>query len=256
MSVIIFNGVTSASVHAHITEPPEYTIPEREYETIHVGGRNGDLIIDSGCYKNVDAKYKMSMDATKDGSSYSKVASAIATWLHPLSSGTRGYYRLQDSYDPEHFRLARFKGDEDISNIFNKAGEFDLSFECMPQRYLISGEKTVLTAAGTATNPTSQIARPKITATASAANGYIQIVNSSYGYYHRTIISTASAATTIDSEDEDCYSGTTNRNGIVSFKIGSGYSNSYEFPMLYPGANVITLSNISSFSLIPNWWEL
>ena len=255
MSVIIFNGVTSASVHAHITEPPEYTIPEREYETIHVDGRNGDIIIDSGSYNNVERKYKMSMDATKN-LDYSKVASAIATWLHPLSSGTGGYYRLQDTYDQEHFRWARFKGDEDISNIFNKAGEFDLSFDCKPQRYLTSGETVALTAAGTLTNPTGQIAKPQITFTASAANGYVQIVNNDYNYYHRTLITTANASTTIDSEEEDCYSGTINRNTIVTFKNTSSYTTCYDFPVLYPGTNVISLVNADSFSIIPNWWEI
>lgn len=256
MSVLIFNGTSSASVNAHITEPPEYPIPEREYESIHIAGRNGDLLIDSGTYSNIDVSYKMSMDATKTGLDYHRVASSIATWLHPLAaSNYGGYFKLQDSYDPTHFRLAKFKGDEEISNIFGKAGEFDLKFECKPQRFLVSGESVAISGAGNLTNSTAQIALPKITINATAANGYIRISNSTYGYYCQ-ITSTATGSTVVDSSEEDCYSGSTNRNGVIRFYTGSSFNQaSYEFPKLYPGTNTIALSN-ATISLIPNWWEL
>ena len=266
MSILLFNGVTSASVHSHIVEPPEYQIPERDYDTIHIDGRNGDVIIDSGCYKNVDRKYKMSMDAHTRNLDYPTVASSVATWLHPITQMHSlqfstaandivkyydGYCELQDSYDPEHFRLAKFKGDEDISNIFNKAGEFDLKFDCKPQRFLISGKTPVTTT--TITNNTSQAAKPLIKVVFSAANGYLNISNTSAGYSAR-IKSSAAETTIIDCSEEDCYYGTANRNQHITFLKNS--ASSYEFPLLYPGANTISVSSVSSWAIIPNWWDL
>ena len=47
MGVIVFNGISSKDVGIEVETFPEYTIPEREYEAIHVPGRNGDVIIDN-----------------------------------------------------------------------------------------------------------------------------------------------------------------------------------------------------------------
>ena len=258
MSVLIFNGVTSASVHAHITEPPEYTIPERDYDTIHIDGRNGDLVIDSGVYNNVDRKYKMSMDATSSTLDYISVPSSIATWLHPnplTTNSDGGYYKLTDTYDPSHFRYARFKGDEDISNIFEKAGEFDLTFDCKPQRYLTSGETavTISSSGQTLTNPTSQIAKPIITFNSTSNGGWVQITNSAYGVTFRATCTTTGTQI-VDCENEDCYNGSTNRNLYVTFLYNG--NTSYVFPLLYPGTNTITYSAASSITIKPNWWEL
>ena len=255
MSVLIFNGTSSASVHAHISEPPEYAIPEREYETIHVTGRNGDLIIDSDCYQNVERTYKMTMDATSEALDYSDVASAIATWLLPPSRDSKhGYFELLDSYDPKYYRLAKFKGGDSISNIFNKAGEFDLSFECKPQRFLVEGKSTT----SNYTNPTLQIAKPVITLQASNTAASFTVKSTAYNYERTCLISTTDRIT-IDCEEENvslASNALSNRNAYFKVRNEHGVE-VFEFPVLHPGANTITLStSISSFSLIPNWWEL
>ena len=41
-----FNGTSSEDLGLVIQTPPTYSFPERELETVHVPGRNGDLIID------------------------------------------------------------------------------------------------------------------------------------------------------------------------------------------------------------------
>lgn len=256
MGIVIFNGQSSASFHAHVSEPPEYKMPERDYEAIHVNGRNGDLLIDNSTYQNVEWTYKMNMDTEDRGYDYSKLSSKITTWLHPWSGSEQGgYYRLQDSYDPTHYRLAKFKGGESISNIHNAAGEFDLTFECKPQRFLLKGDKAGITRAGTLNNPTAQIALPRIVINVSSANGYLTILNSKYNYGCK-IISTQTGRSTVDSRTDDCYDGSTNRNSIIQFRSGVYFNKeSYDFPKLYPGDNVIAASGLT-FTIYPYWWEL
>ena len=53
-----------------------------------------------------------------------------------------GYHRLEDSYHPDYYRMAVL--DKEISpelGFQNYSGSFDLTFSCMPQQYLKSGER-------------------------------------------------------------------------------------------------------------------
>jgi len=245
MGLIIFNGVSSLDMNAQVETPPEYHIPEREYETIHVTGRNGDIIIDSGTYQNTERSYTLAFDAKSDG--YSELMSAVSTWLHSAD----GYAKLEDSYEPSHYRMAKYKGGDDISNIYHKAGELTVKFECMPQRFLKSGtaSKTVSNN-GTITNPTSQIALPKITLT--GASGTLTITSTHNGAsvtQKVTVSATGTSNIVIDSAEQDCYSGSTNLNSKVTL-------NNLEFPVLYPGSNKISFSTFTACAIVPNWWEL
>ena len=50
MGVIIFNGIPSTNYGIHVEKPPVYATPERDYEVVHIPGRNGDLVIDNGSW--------------------------------------------------------------------------------------------------------------------------------------------------------------------------------------------------------------
>jgi len=75
-----------------------------------------------------------------------------------------GYCRLEDTYEPEHYRMARYVGSPDVANILFKFGRAELEFEVQPQRYLKSGEQEVgLTEEQqTLYNPTAFAANPLI----------------------------------------------------------------------------------------------
>ena len=75
-----------------------YNGPERDIQRVPVLGRNGDLTIDNHRFQNVPIEYKISV--CRD---FADRADEIRAWL--LSSP--GYCRLEDTYDPECFRLAR-----------------------------------------------------------------------------------------------------------------------------------------------------
>ena len=149
MGVVLFNGVSSADYGIQVEHPPEYQTPARDYEVIHIPGRNGDLVIDSGSYQNVSRSYQIAIgDLEKD---FTSMANAIAEWLNSAS----GYARLEDSYEPEYYRMAMFQDEITVENILQHAGRTTINFNCKPQRFLKSGETSLLISAPTTLyNPT------------------------------------------------------------------------------------------------------
>ena len=73
-----------------------------------------------------------------------------------------GYKRLEDSYHPQFYRMARFIGPLDFDMRFlNLSGECTISFDCMPQRFLKSGEiKEIILRKVKIGNPTEFASKP------------------------------------------------------------------------------------------------
>ena len=157
MGIVVFNGISSQDLHIQVQTEPDYDFPEKDYEVTHVPGRNGDIVIDQGSWQNVSRKYNLAMDAVKI--SYTEVASKLVQWLHSAS----GYARLEDSYEPDFYRMAMYKDSGSISNIYNKAGQIEVEFTCKPQRYFKSGEiADIFTTSTEYRNPTDFPAKPLI----------------------------------------------------------------------------------------------
>ena len=241
MGVIIFNGIPSTNYGIHVETPPVYATPEHDYEVVHIPGRNGDLVIDNGSYKNVTRKYSISVGEI-DGN-FTTLAAGVSEWLHSAS----GYARLEDSYESDYFRLAYYVADAEMENLFHQAGKMSIEFNCKPARFLKAGERAVpFTTAGSISNPTFQKSFPKLTVVVSGS-GTLTI-----GDQTITISGlTGSTRMVIDSELQDVYEegSLTNLNSKVSFSDG--------FPLLSPGVNTITFTgSITSVEVIPRWWIL
>lgn len=237
MGLIIFNGISSVDIGAEIEIIPSYETPERDYDTYHIPGRNGDLYIDTGSFKNVSRSYYISVAAyTK---SFVEIANSISEWLH----STSGYARLEDSYEPEYYRLATFKDGLDIANLLNEAARTTISFDCKPQRFLKSGDRPIkFTKTDTLRNPTKRTALPIITVKGSGS-GVLRI-----GSYTVTINDIGNGLT-INSDIQDAYYGTLNRNSVIVLSNG--------FPKLKPGLNEVSFSGgITEIEVMPRWWTL
>lgn len=237
MGIVIFNSVSSEDYGIQVEHPPEYQTPARDYEVIHIPGRNGDMVIDNGSYQNVNRSYQIAIgDLKKD---FTSMANMISEWLNSAS----GYSRLEDSYEPEYYRMAMFHDEVAIENILQHAGRTTVHFNCKPQRFLKSGESSRrISNPSTLFNPTGFRSLPCITVFGSG-NGVLGI-----GSY--TInISNISGAIVLDSDIQDAYHGTVNRNSDIVLSNG--------FPELLPGENSITWSGgISYLEVIPRWWTL
>ena len=236
MGIVIFNGISSQDLHIQVQTEPDYDFPEKDYEVTHVPGRNGDIVIDQGSWQNVSRKYNLAMDAVKI--SYTEVAAKLVQWLHSAS----GYARLEDSYEPDFYRMAMYKDSGSISNIYNKAGQIEVEFTCKPQRYFKSGEVAdIFTTSTEYRNPTDFPAKPLIKIHGSGS-GVVGI-----GTYTVTINNILDGMI-VDSEQQDTYKDHTNCNSRVSIA---------EYPKLVSGNNAISFSGgVTSIEIIPRWWTL
>lgn len=251
MGVVVFNGISSKDLGIEVETFPTYDLPEREYEVINVPGRNGSLIIDTGTYKNSTRSYKISM-ATHDRTSYYKMMNQIAEWLHSSS----GYARLEDSYEPEYFRMAYYKENLSIENLFDEAGRAKITFECKPQRYLKSGDYQMLfeSSGEYVSNPTSfksapiiGIFKPDGTDVACDLDFLVDGV-----VKYKLSLSEGSGNVIVDSELQDAYNGSANKNPYITIRADG------EFPKLEPGITQIVFneSKIEKVVITPRWWTI
>ena len=234
MGIIIFNNKSSADCRIQVAHPPGYAYPERDYTITHIPGRNGDIIQDNGCYKNVERTYEVSFDAPNED--FATYANAVSAWLH----STTGYARLEDSYEPNYYRMATYQESNIFENLYNQAGTAIIVFECKPQRFLKTGDNTItIQNSLTIMNPTGFEAYPlfKVTGT----SGVLTVNGNSI------TLSSIDDFVMLDCELQDAYKETTNKNSTVS---GT-------FPVLKPGSNTISWTGgISSVTMKPRWWTI
>ena len=234
MGVIIFNNKSSADCRIQVAHPPGYAYPERDYTITHIPGRNGDIIQDNGCYKNVERTYEVSFDAPNED--FATYANAVSAWLH----STTGYARLEDSYEPNYYRMATYQESNIFENLYNQAGTATIVFECKPQRFLKTGDNTIAIQNNlTIVNPTGFEAYPlfKVTGT----SGVLTVNGNSITF------SSIDDFVMLDCELQDAYKENINKNSTIS---GT-------FPVLKTGSNTISWTGaISSVTMKPRWWTI
>lgn len=114
-----------------------FNAPEREVEAISIPGRNGQLLIDRGRFENIEVTYPAFMNGVTAQTFREKLAE-----LRNALASKRGYRRLIDEYHPDEYRLACFHGGLEVEpSIYNRVGAMDITFDCKPQRYLLSGDE-------------------------------------------------------------------------------------------------------------------
>ena len=129
MSYFFFNGYYSYEMGLIVEEKSIYNGPQRDFEVIQVPGRDGDVILDHGRYKNVEVSYTVSFIGTK------QKAAALRQWL--CARAVYGY--LFDSYQPEYFRYAVFVSQLNIEEVMHNVGRAKLTFSCKPYLYRKDG---------------------------------------------------------------------------------------------------------------------
>lgn len=236
MGLIEFNGKLSSDCFLVVFKYPKKEVPQKDIEKVHVPGRNGDLLMDLGSYQNVRVTYTMALVSREFG--YDNILHKLLEWL-----SVPGYAVLKDDVDKDCFRLARFAGD--ASEVMKQAwygGEAELQFDAMPQRFLTVGQKEyTMQNGGILRNPTGYAAKPKITIHGSGS-AVLHI-----GSYEVSI-SNIGSGIIIDSDIEDAYFGSTNKNNLITLTA---------FPLLQPGDNVISWTGgITSCRIVPRFWRL
>lgn len=254
MGVITYNGVASSAYNIIVSKQPNYEFPEKDVEVIHVPGRNGDLVFDKGIYNNVKRTY--SIWAGPEAGDFKTLASKISKWLH----SSKGYAVLEDTYEPDYYRMAYYKDENNIENMLNEAGTIDATFICKPQRFYKSGNSfiTVPNNGKSFENPTVYTAQPVIKVSPKddypigtfTWNGRLIRVHFGIGQTQNPIY--------IDATAMDCYSiisgSYVNKNQNVVFVDG------YEFPMLESGITSVQYSDPRATTCVvevkPNWYTI
>lgn len=156
---LTIGGVNSADYGIYITGEAVFNAPKRAVEMVTVPGRNGNVAIDQGRWENLEVTYP----AGTFGMDESEFATAISNFRNAILSQI-GYQKLTDTYHPDEYRMALYaEGLEVKASMQNKAGEFDLKFNCKPQRWLASGETAIAVASGDVlTNPTLYESEPLV----------------------------------------------------------------------------------------------
>ena len=203
MGVIIFNNKSSADCRIQVAHPPGYAYPERDYTITHIPGRNGDIIQDNGCYKNVERTYEVSFEVTNED--FATYANAVSALLHSTTS----YALLEDSYEPNYYRMATYQESNIFENLYNQAGTATIVFECKPQRFLKTGDNTIaIQNSLTIMNPTGFDAYSlfKVTGT----SGVLTVNGNSIA------ISSIDSFVMLDCELQDAYKENINKNRTIS----------------------------------------
>lgn len=234
--MIKWAGVRSDELNLIVEHYPSRYIPSRKDEKDSVPGASRDIIYVSEAFNNYNQPYEVFMGGPREG--LPLISHKVAEWL----LNNPGYQRLEDSYDPECFRMARYAGGEDFFNYFNIYGRGKLTFDCCPQRWLKSGERVLSVTNGQRVlNPTSMKASP-ILRISGSGEGEIKINNSTLS------ISNIGSYVEIDIDKHKAYNGSANRNNTIS----GSYEN-----MKMPKESVISWSGgISSVAIIPRWWTI
>lgn len=155
-----FDGVDSKDFGVYISDTGAFNAPERDVEMIEIPGRNGAYALDKGRFNNIEVTYNAFV-ATDSESDYISGINALRNAL----CSRKGYCRLEDEFNPNEYRMAVYKSGLKVSSIGEQAGEFTITFDCQPQRFLKSGETAVSVASGdTITNPTLFESHPLISA--------------------------------------------------------------------------------------------
>ena len=132
----VFDGEKSSDLDTYIAGEGTFNAPERVYTMQNIPGRNGQIALDEGRFENYELKYPAFI-FTSAGADFRRKISDLRNAL--LSK--KGYKRLTDTYHPDEYRLAIYREGLETKPVqYNRAGEFDLVFDCKPQRFLLEGE--------------------------------------------------------------------------------------------------------------------
>ena len=230
-----YDGKSSKDFGVYISGLNTFGGAERDQSKVSVAGRNGDLTVDNGRFKNTTVTYPAFI--------YDNFSANVAAFRNFLLSKT-SYKRLEDTYHPDEFRLAKFSGSFSADVVDTLvSGEFNLTFDCYPQRFLKRGEKQhSFTAAGAIKNEYDMTALPLVRVYGDGTvtiNGITITISGSDTY------------TDIDCELQEAYKDTlaTSKNNTITLTSG-------EFFKLEPGVNSVSFTGSTEVIITPRWWIL
>lgn len=233
-----FNGTKSSDLGLHIYSTNWFSTPERDYTAQSVPGRDGDLILDQGRYKNLLVKYECDLISPASVT----LANRIKRWLM-----VHKYLPLSDFGDPEHFRYAiPVKPFSDATEESIWFGSALFQFNCKPYRYMVTGKSVQ-----TFENPDSiELNNPGLVYSCPVfeleTEGDISLTCSG-----KTMnLLNTSGTLVIDTDNKLIY----DKNSVANL---AAHNATDEFIYFEPGNNTLTfIGNVVKAKITPNWRTL
>ena len=231
---LTFAGKNCRDFGVVISGARSFGTAERDVDRVSIPGRNGDLYYDNGRFENVAVSYDAYISR-----GFRENYNGFNAWLMSQS----GYQRLEDSYQPDIYRMARFTAGLQSEPVIRLGvGAFTIAFDCKPQKFLKSGDYAVTyTGSGKIYNPTMFPSRPLIRCY--GTSGTVTVNGTSVA------VTGCTAHADIDCDLMEVYEGTASRNGTTTLTNGA-------FPELDPGENAVSFSGWSRVEIIPRWWTI
>lgn len=252
--------ISSKSYGVYLTGEGVYDSPQRDVEMISIPGRNGQLVRDNGRWENITLTYRAGIYAATQ----EEFAETVRAFRDRIEfseinniSGGRPYLYIYDDYNTDEFRLGIFKGGFEVSPVaYGQAGEFDIVFDCKPQRFLKSGETDVAIASSgrDITNPTGFKALPliKFRLTGTGENS---ITFTSSNVEMGKITTNGAPLNTdiyVDCEVGEAYYFVSGNRVSVNEYVSIGAS----LPSLIGNTTITYTSNVSNVRITPRWWRI
>ena len=269
LNTLTFDNKALSEFGVFLSGDGAFNSPARIGEMVHVPGRNGSLWLDENSFENIEVTYPAFI-GTNDEAIFRTKLMEVRSWL----ASREGYCRLEDTYHPDEYRMAVFKNQIETEPIqYTRAGNFEITFDCKPQRFLKEGDEPVtFEENGYITNPTLFDSLPIIAVT---GNGRVNVAR------HLFTVTGSTQTIYIDSELMEVFipghalEDLTEENTLVitdelllPIEIHPGNRDAinmnayvafadYEFPRIGPGVQPVGFDDgIESVVIYPRWWRL
>lgn len=228
----------------YISGAGTFGAPEKDVPTYTVPGRNGLVLGSTSRLQNIQVTYP------------AFICSNFAQNMMDLRSfllSRNGYVKITDDYDTTHYRKGFFNaGIEPEMTQMLDAGQFNLVFNCLPQRWLLTGD-TEQTNPASLTNATRFDAKPLV-----RIYGYGTL---SIGSVDFVIAQHTESYVDVDCETMQVYCGDTNMAAYADFQATENGQTVYNVDPPVLAANATTTitksgATITSYKITPRWWEV
>lgn len=238
----IYKGRSSEEFGIKIIKSNYLSSPEKDIKVVEVDGRNGDLIIDKGRFKNVELKFECDIKTYLVNKTLMDVAKEMKKWLQADST----YGELIISENENSCYEANYVGNLDIEQVVKNFGVALLKFNCKPLKRMvvnklvnINQQNTLIFNPGYPSNPIIKVI--------GSGDCTININN------QKLILKSLEGEIIVDCDMVNAYK----IDKLTGNRINQNQKMFSDFPVLGEGDNNITWAgNISKIEITPNFVEL
>lgn len=131
---IFYNSESCKDVGLSVISRPTIPVPEREYDTIKVEGRDGELHRDKKTYKDIEIPISFNF-VSKTPDVWAQDLRKVKKWLY---SGKDNRLILSD--DPEYYYKVKKAVMSDTERTAKRKGKFEIVFTCESYMYRVDGQ--------------------------------------------------------------------------------------------------------------------